>query len=203
MEMIIAILLPIIVVVIITILIIAHALAQTDNVKHKRQGCCGSKNVETEDGINIEADDDVLYGEIRYPEEKPQNQKVITLRNPLYANPPTTPCSVTDHAKILQKHLNSIAESDEELNDRMCDSSCSSNDQIFNDNINNSKEGQSSSTITNMTITEHVSTTASNIKETYLTEQTVSSEPNVSYNCRSSINPAPVQNLLQTNGWYQ
>ncbi|XP_065915956.1 uncharacterized protein [Dysidea avara] len=191
MEMIIAILLPIIVVVIITTLIIAHALAQTENVKHKRQGCCGSKNVETEDGINIEADDEVMYGEIRYPEEKPQelNQKVITLRNPLYANPPTTPCGVTDlptHDEILQKQLNSITESDEELNDRMSDNRCSSNDQIFNDNVNG-EESQSSSTTTNMAITEHVSTTASNIKETYLTTQTIAADSNTSYNCKSSL----------------
>ena len=184
-----------IIVVIIAILVIALVL--TENVKHNgkvRQGCCGSKNMETEDGPNIEAEDEVMYGEIRYAEPE-VNRTANTLPNPLYAKSPTMPCSVTveydnadlpTHTEILQKQLNSITESEEGLNDRMSDNSCSSDDQIFNDNINNSEESQSSSAITNKIITEHVSNTASTIKKTYLTAQTVSAEPNVSYNCKFS-----------------
>ena len=209
MEIIIAIVLPIIVVVIATSVV---ALVLTENTRHKgkaRQGCCGSINVENEDGPNIEAEDEVMYGEIRYPEEKPPavNQKVITLRNPLYFKPPTTPCGVTNlptHDEILQKKLNSITESDEGLNDRKCDNSCSSNDQIFDVNVNRtvaaepnscynckssldvSQSSSSAGSTTDEWLVPVVPNPAYNYKETYLAAKKVALELNPSYNYKSS-----------------
>jgi len=189
MELIIAILIPIIAVVIATLVVVV-----TD-MKHKgkaRQGCCGGKNVETEDAPNQEDEDEVVFGEIRYPEEKPPGVSVITLHNPLYAkSPKEQSCSATveqdkpdlpPRAGILHDQLYNIAEVD---NTRISDDG-SSDDQIFN-SISNSEESQSNSTTTNTTNREQLSSTASNIMETCFTAQTVASDSDTTHSCKSSL----------------
>jgi len=60
----------------------------TANVDHNgkvRKCCCGNTNEETEDSSHVEADleDEVIFGEIRYPKENPHLQ-TIALQNPLH-----------------------------------------------------------------------------------------------------------------------
>jgi len=188
MELIIAFLIPIIVVIIATLVVVV-------TVKHKgktRQGCCGGKSVETEDVPYQEDEDEVVFGEIRYPEEKPPGVSVIALQNPLCAkSPKEEPCSITveqdkpdlpPHAGILQNQLYNIAEVDDT---RISDGG-SSDDQMLK-YINNSKESQSNSTTTNMSKREQLSDTASNIMEMCLTAQSVVSDSNTTHSCKSSL----------------
>jgi len=77
MKMSLAILLPIIVVIIVASVV---AIVLTANVDHNgkvRKGCCGNTNEETEDSSHVEADleDEVIFGEIRYPKENPLGKK--------------------------------------------------------------------------------------------------------------------------------
>ena len=200
MELILAILPPILVVVIATVVII---LVVTKNGKHSGkvgQGCCGSKVIETEDGIKSEVEEDeVVYGEIRYLEEVPQ-PPVITLPNPLYSKVPVEPCTaavehsdtgISTHAEILRKQLSNIPEMDEELNDSS-NSSDTITDQLSS-NSSNAKETLTTRTVTadpDTKILAYVS--QSNSSEESIKDEVFALVPNPAYNYKETYLAAQI-----------
>ena len=193
--MIFAILPPILVVAIATLVI---TLVVTKNSKHSGkvgQGCCGSKVIEPEDGIKSEVEEDeVIYGEIRYPEEVPQ-PPVISLPNPLYSKAPVEPCTaavehsdtgISTHAEILRKQLSNIPEMDKELND-----SSNSSDTITDQLSSNSSDAKE--TLTTRTVTADPDTckilacvSQSNSSEESIKDEVFAVVPNPAYNYKET-----------------